>query len=88
MKLLTSKEGKMSSYGCLNNFFGAVNGSENWTPDQPSAICTSITAIGLLNNKKERWTKCVGTDIENTDFEYDSGNLKVEVNADVHVQHV
>ena len=39
------------------------------------AIHSSVTALGLLK-EKERWTKCVGGDIQNIGLQYDSDEVK------------
>ena len=41
------------------------------------SIRSSVTALGLLKKKKERWTKCVGGNIQNTNFQGDSNEVKV-----------
>ena len=43
--------------------------------EKSQAIHSSVTALGLLK-KKERWTNCMGGNIQNANFKHDSGVVK------------
>ena len=44
--------------------------------EKSQAIHSSVTALGLLKKKKERRTKCVGSNIQNTDLQRDSDEVE------------